>query len=186
MRCTRTSIPTRWMVAIAICVLQAPAGVGASQTPGASRVARPAARANPGTSCEDMLPPPRLVKNTKGTRDFKVGPTACFLVERNETVAGRKFIRLQVGLDGKADGYVSTNPKGDYRGYMTNAPDLVFPQTADSGPVVLAIVDYLMANGAMMSVLYPDDKAAWNGKVYVTVHGATTRGETLVPVLYDK
>jgi hypothetical protein len=145
-------------------------------------------RAAPSTaaSCNDMLPPLRVVKNTKGTREFKVGPTACQLVERKETINGREFVRLYVGLNGKVDGHVSTNPKGDYRGYMTNAPDLVFPQTADSGPIVLAIVDYLMADGAMMSIFYPADTSTWNGKVYVTVHGATTRGETLVSVDFDK
>ena len=70
---------------------------------------------------------------------------------------------------GGVDGHVSTNPKGDYRGYMTNAPDLVFPQTADGGPVVLAIVNYLKADGAMMSIFYPTDAAAWNGAACSTI-----------------
>ena len=145
-----------------------------------------AAESSHDASCDDMLPPLRVVKNSKGTRDFKVGPTSCRLVERTATVDGGPFVRLYVGLDGTVDGYVSTNPKGDYRGYMTNAPNLVFPQTADEGPVVLAIVNYLKSDGAMMSIIYPIDAAAWNGKVWVTVHGATTRGETLIPTSFDE
>jgi hypothetical protein len=172
---------------LAIAVFCAPRAL-AAQTPSTNREQARMRAVQPGTaiSCNDLLPPVRLVKNTKGTRDFKVGPTSCRLVERTETINGRTFVRLYVGLNGKVDGYVSTNPKGDYRGYMTNAPDLVFPQTADSGPIVLAVVDYSMADGAMMSILYPADKSAWNGKVYVTVHGATTRGETLVSIAFDQ
>jgi hypothetical protein len=123
-----------------------------------------------------MLPPLRSVKGTKTAREFKVGATACFLVERTVTIDGRQYVRLDVGLDGNVDGYVSTNPKGDYRGYMTGAPDLVFPQTADPGPIELAIVGYGMAQGAVMSIFYPVDRAAWNGKVWVTAHGANRGG----------
>jgi hypothetical protein len=38
----------------------------------------------------------------------------------------------------------------------------------------------------MMSIFYPTDRTAWNGKVWVTVHGATTRGETLISTAFDK
>jgi hypothetical protein len=136
--------------------------------------------------CNDLLPPIRIVKRTNGKGEFKVGPTSCSMVESQVTVDGRSFKRFDVGLDGTVDGYVSTSPTGDYRGYMTNAPMLVFPQTADAGPVVLAILNYRKEDGAAMSVVYPADPGAWNGKLWVTAHGATTRGVPLTATAFDR
>src|SRR5207247_5227352 len=53
----------------------------------------------------------------------------------------------------------------------TNAPDLVFPQTADPGPVYLAVAEYQGDKGAAMTVVFPTDPGAWNGKMWVMVHG---------------
>jgi hypothetical protein len=128
-------------------------------------------------SCDEFLVPQRTVKGK--AREFKVGPTSCLMVESPLTIGERSFTRLDLGLDGNVDGFVSTNPKGDYRGYMTNAPDLVFPQTADVGPVVLAIAKYRKDHGAAMSVIFPADRSDWNGKMWVTVHGAS--GSTEIP-----
>lgn len=133
----------------------------------------------PRTPCDDALVPLRTVQAKLNPRVFKVGPASCLMVESKLAVAGRDFVRLDLGLDGTVDGFVSTNPNGDYRGYMTNAPDLVFPQTADVGPIMLAIAKYRRDQGAAMSIIYPDDKAAWNGKMWVTVHGAS--GTTEIP-----
>lgn len=172
MTCVRT-------VRIGAIALLAAALSTAGQAGQTRPAARPSARpAEPtgGVTCNDMLPPVRVVKGPKTGREFKVGATSCLLMERSATVGGRQYVRLDVGLDGSTDGYVSTNPKGDYRGYMTNAPDLVFPQTADPGPIVLSVVGYSMNQGAVMSIFYPVDRAAWNGKVWVTAHGANRGG----------
>lgn len=170
----RSSI--RPALALALVTLCASSAAGQSRPTARPSTAGTAKAAVPGaTRCNDLLPPLRVAKGSRG-RDFKVGPTECLFLERTATINGRQYVRLDVGLDGAVDGYVSMNPKGDYRGYMTNAPELVFPQTADPGPIPLAIVSYAMAKGAVMSVFYPADPSAWNGKMWVTAHGANRGG----------
>ena len=151
----------------------------AQAPPAASRKVPPRRAEGTRGACNEFLPPLRTVTGKTSPREFKVGPTSCMLIESSMTIAGRRFVRLDLGLDGTVDGFVSTNPQGDYRGYMTNAPDLVFPQTADRGPIVLAIAKYRRDHGAAMSVIYPSDASQWNGKMWVTVHGAS--GTTEIP-----
>ena len=95
---------------------------------------RPAA-----ASCDDLLLPPREVSGKK------VGPTSCLKQETALTLDGRKFVRLDLGLDGTVDGL--HHQTGDYKEYLTNAPDLVFPQTADDGPRFLAVADVRARQG---------------------------------------
>ena len=87
-----------------------------------------------GAACDAFLLPPR------DARGQKVGPASCLLQESNITVAGRPFRRLDIGLDGTVDGIVTRT--GDYKEYLTNAPDLVFPQTADDGQRFFAVAKY--------------------------------------------
>ena len=112
-----------------------------------------------------ILPPPREA----GGR--RTGPASCRSQETTLTFEGRALVRLDVGLDGTVDGYRATT--GDHKGYLTNAPDLVFPQTAD-GAAVFAVATYEREKGAAMTVVFPRDASAWNGKVWVTVHGRGT------------
>ena len=113
--------------------------------------------------CDDLVPPAREVKGKK------VGPNSCLMQETPLTFEGRKFVRLDLGLNGTVDGFITKT--GDYKEYLTNAPDLVFPQTADDGPRYLAIAAYERDKGAAMTVIYPVDRSSWNGKLWVTVHG---------------
>ncbi len=154
------------------------AGAGSASAGDAQGTARPSGgTAKPAlerVSCDEFLPPLRTVKGrVRRDREFKVGPTSCLMIESSLVVNGQRFTRLDLGLDGTVDGFVSTNPTGDYRGYITNAPEFVFPQTADPGPIVLAIPAYRKDHGAAMSVIFPADRSAWNGKMWVTAHGAS-------------
>jgi hypothetical protein len=47
----------------------------------------------------------------------------------------------------------------------------VFQQTADPGPIYHAVATYERDKGAAMTVIYPNERAAWNGKLWMTVHG---------------
>ena len=114
-------------------------------------------------SCDDLLLPPRDVNGKK------IGPSSCLKQETPLTLGGRQFVRLDLGLDGTVDGYLTKT--GDYKEYLTNAPDLVFPQTADPGPRFLAIAKYERDKGAAMTLILPSDRNSWNGKLWVTVHG---------------
>jgi hypothetical protein len=120
------------------------------------------------TSCDEWL---LALRESKGR---KVGPESCRALETDVTLDGRRLRRLDIGLDGKVEGYL---PKtGMYINYFTSAPDLVFPSGMNQGPIYHGVAEYTRETGAAMTVLYPADRNAWNGKVWVTVHG---RGRSL-------
>ena len=114
-------------------------------------------------SCDEFLHPRRMAKGQE------VGPESCVMQETAMTFEGRAFHRLDIGLNGTVDGYLSK--EGQYYEYLTNAPDLVFPQASNPGPVYHAIARYEREKGAAMTVVYPEDRNDWNGKMYVTAHG---------------
>jgi hypothetical protein len=89
--------------------------------------------------------------------------------EADVTYDGRAFTRLDVGLDGTVDGYLAKT--GDYKEYLSNSPALVFPQTWGPRPIFFAVAAYERDKGAAMTVVYPHDRSAWNGKVFVMAHG---------------
>ena len=115
------------------------------------------------TSCDEFLLPAREVRNNK------VGPQSCLMQETDVTFEGRTFRRLDIGLNGTVEGFVTKT--GDYKEYLTNAPDIVFQQTADPGPIYFAVATYERTKGAAMTLIYPHDRNTWNGKAWVTVHG---------------
>jgi hypothetical protein len=115
------------------------------------------------TSCDEFLLPQREA------RGKKVGPQSCLMQETDAAFEGRTLRRLDVGLNGTVEGFLTK--EGDYKEYLTNAPDLVFPQTADPGPIYFAIAAYERNKGASMTIVYPLDRSAWNQKMWVTVHG---------------
>jgi hypothetical protein len=102
-------------------------------------------------SCDSYLLPARDV------RGQKVGPSSCLMLETAATIDGRSYQRIDIGLDGTVDGFVTRT--GDYKEYLTNAPDLVFPQTADDGPRFLAIAKYQRDKGAAMTIMPPHGTA---------------------------
>jgi hypothetical protein len=115
------------------------------------------------TSCDEFLLSVREVRNQQ------VGPQSCLMQETDVTFEGRTFRRLDIGLNGTVEGYVTKT--GDYKEYLTNAPDIVFQQTADPGPIYFAVATYERDKGAAMTVIYPLERNVWNGKACVTVHG---------------
>ena len=114
-------------------------------------------------ACDDLLPKPRQVRG----RD--VGPSSCALLETDLSVDGAALRRLDIGLNGTVEGWVSQS--GDYRDYLTNAPALVFGNTADPGPILHAVAEYERARGAGMTLVFPARPERWNGKLWVTAHG---------------
>lgn len=117
------------------------------------------------TSCKEYLPALRQVNN------HKVGPETCQLQQVELEFNGHTFIRADMGLDGTVEGYVTR--EGNYREYLTNAPDLVFPQSQASKPEIpiLAVSHYESLRGAAILLVYPKNRKDWNGKLWVTAHG---------------
>lgn len=112
------------------------------------------------TSCDEFLIPPREV------RGRSVGPTSCLMQETDLTFEGRTFRRLDMGLDGTVDGFLTPTIRT-----LTNAPDLVFAQAAAPGPVVSGVAAYERDKGASMTVIYPLQRRDWNDNMWVTAHG---------------
>lgn len=114
--------------------------------------------------CNQWLPKKRVV------RGQSVGPAACVSLDAEANLDGVSLRRVEIGLDGTVDGFV-TEGTGDYSDYLTNAPDLVFGNSADPGPILHAVATYERAKGAAMSLVFPATASAWNGKLWVTAHG---------------
>jgi hypothetical protein len=119
------------------------------------------------TSCDAFLSPPREVKGGK-----KVGPASCLMQETSGTLEGRALTRLDLGLDGTVDGYLAK--VGNYKEYFSSSPDLVFPQTWGPREIFFGVAKYERAKGASMTIVLPRERSAWNGKMWVTVHGRGT------------
>src|SRR5262245_58544644 len=98
-----------------------------------------------------------------------VGPTSCAMQETSASYQGRALTRLDVGLDGTVDGYLAK--VGNYKEYFSNSPDLVFLQTWGPREIFFGVAAYERAKGASMTIVFPTDRSAWNGKMWVTVHG---------------
>ena len=92
--------------------------------------------------------------------------------ETGGTYDGRTVTRIDVGLDGTVDGYLAK--VGNYKEYFSNSPDLVFPQTWGPREILFGVAAYERAKGASMTIVFPRDRAAWNGKMWVTAHGRGT------------
>jgi len=115
------------------------------------------------TVCDDALRPARTI------RGRQVGPASCLMQESEVAADGRRIHRIDVGLNGTVDGYAAK--VGDYKEYFTNSPDLVFPQTWGPRQIFFGVATYERDKGAAMTIVFPADRAAWNRKVFVMVHG---------------
>lgn len=114
-------------------------------------------------SCDTFLPKARTV------RAQNVGPESCLMLQNDVNFNGRKFVRVDLGLDGTAEGYVTD--EGTYHEYLTNGPDLIFEQAATPGERHLAIARYERLRGSAILLMFPKSRADWNGKLWVTAHG---------------
>ena len=104
--------------------------------------------------CDDFLQPKRDWKNEQ------VGPESCFMQETGVTLEGRKLRRVDMGVTGTVEGYL---PKSGSRiNYLSSAPELIFPQAGNSGPIYPGIGRYDMDKGSSMTLLYPTRRSSWN------------------------
>jgi len=123
------------------------------------------AQNNDFTSCNNYLPPLRQLETRK------VGPASCMMQEAEFTYHGKEYVRVDMGLSGTAEGYVTK--EGDYNEYLTNAPELVFPQAQHPNvqEPMMAVANYEMTRGAAILLVFPKSRNEWNGKLWVTAHG---------------
>ncbi len=131
----------------------------------------------PVSSCDQFLP----AKKQVGERS--VGPDECRIVSDEVVfnIKGQKFQRLELRISGTLEGWAVK--QGARTNYFNDAPDLIFTQSGNSGPRFKGIGRYDAATGHGMSLFFPENPADWNGKLFVTAHGAGPYGAigTLAP-----
>src|SRR5262249_58705781 len=121
-------------------------------------------------SCDEFLPPHQQVNNKL------VGPDKCLIIS-DETVfnlKGKPFRRLELRISGTVAGFAVK--QGQRVGYFNDAPELVFTQSGNNGPRFAGVGRYEGATGHGMSLFLPLNAADWNGKLFVTAHGAGPYG----------
>ena len=121
-------------------------------------------------SCNEYLPPKKQVGGTS------IGPDECRILSEEIVfnIKGQRFLRLELRIGGTVEGWsVKQGPRTEY---FNDAPDFVFAQAGNTGPRFKGVARYSAATGHGMSLFVPLDSAQWNGKLFVTAHGAGAYG----------
>ena len=125
-------------------------------------------------SCNEFLVPKQTL------RGKQIGQEDCKLIETDFTFAGRRFRRMDMGISGTIDGYLAK--EGRYRFYFGSNPEFTYAQGGNPNPIFYGIGRYDMDKGSELVFMYPLDASTaggsgpggngWNGKMFVTAHGA--------------
>jgi hypothetical protein len=114
-----------------------------------------------------------LVPKKKDINGKLVGQEVCRMTEIDFEWKGRKYKRYDVGVTGTIDGYALKEDKARYSNYFNAYPEFVYQQGGEEDKTPHhGIGRYSMEQGSSMTVLMPANKADWNGKEFVTAHGA--------------
>src|ERR1035437_7367755 len=117
-----------------------------------------------GVSCNEFLVPKVEVKGKQ------IGQAECRMRETDFEMGGHQFKRLDMGIGGTIDGYLTK--EGRYNHYFGSNPEFTYPQGGNKNPIIYGIGRYDMQTGSAVIFMYPKEAAAWNGKMFVTAHGA--------------
>lgn len=106
-----------------------------------------------------------------------IGVERCHVVSEETVfnIKGQKFRRVEVRLSGTVEGWASRE-KGSRAGYFTDGPEFVFVQSGLTGPRARGVARYEAATKHGLTIFYPQDARHWNGKLYITAHGAGSYG----------
>jgi hypothetical protein len=154
------------VILVALSILIA----ASTQSQAQPRERAPDKAAMPAASCDEFLPP----KKQAGGRS--IGPEECRIVSEEVVfnLKGQRFLRLELRISGTVEGWsVKQGPRTEY---FNDAPDFVFAQSGNNGPRFKSIGRYTAASGHGMSLFIPANAADWNGKLFVTAHGAGAYG----------
>src|SRR5947209_14476218 len=149
--------------------------IAASPVSAEPRSTAPEKASVPAASCYEFLPSRKQVGGTR------IGPDECRIVSEEVVfnLKGQRFRRLELRISGTVDGFaVKEGPRTEY---FNDAPDFVFAQSGNNGPRFHGLGRYSGSHG--MTLFVPLEAANWNGKLYVTAHGAGPYGpvNTLIP-----
>lgn len=128
-------------------------------------------------SCDEFLPAKKQVGENR------IGPEECKIVSEEVVfnIKGQRYQRLELRISGSVEGWAAK--QGPRFNYFNDAPDIVFTQSGNTTPRFKGIGRYSASTGHGISLFFPENPAHWNGKVFVTAHGAGAYGavRTLLP-----
>jgi hypothetical protein len=96
-------------------------------------------------------------------------------------IEGQRFQRLELRISGTLEGWIAKDgPRGNY---FNDAPDFIFTQSGNTSQRFKGIGRYDGNMGHGITLFFPENPSHWNGKLYVTAHGAGAYGlvGTLLP-----
>jgi hypothetical protein len=126
---------------------------------------------------KDGAPCNEFAQPTKQIMGQVVGVEQCQILSEETVfnIEGHKFRRLEVGLSGGVEGWASRE-KGSRAIYFTDGPDFVLTQSNLTGPRARGVARYEASTGHGLTIFYPEDARHWNGKLFITAHGAGSYG----------
>jgi hypothetical protein len=81
------------------------------------------------------------------------------------------YHRLDIGISGTVDGWAVKEKLPMPQ--LASAPEFLYPQGGITSPRFHGTLRYEAAKGTGLTLVYPEDQPAWNGKLFVTVHGSS-------------
>ena len=150
-------------LAVLACVsLSLPPPLAAQAAQGAQGASE--ARTSAARSCNEFLVPKQTI------RGKQIGQEDCTLIETDFSHAGRRFRRMDMGVGGTIDGYLVK--EGRYSFYFGSNPEFTYAQGGNPNPLFYGTGRYDAERGSAVVLMYPLDPNTWNGKMFVTAHGA--------------
>jgi hypothetical protein len=143
------------------------AAIGAYSLAIAQERGKPARPIKDAVSCNEFAAPARQLFGQS------VGIEQCHIISEETVfnIKGDKFRRVEVRLTGTVEGWASRE-KGSRAIYFSDGPDFVLSQSGLTGPRAQGLGRYEGSNGHGLTIFYPEDARRWNGKLFVTAHGA--------------
>ncbi len=86
------------------------------------------------------------------------------------TDSDRRYRRLDVGVSGTLEGWVVK--EGARSNHFATDPEFTFTQVGNEYQRFHGILRYEASKGTAVTIIYPEDGAVWNRKLFVTVHGS--------------
>ena len=117
---------------------------------------------------EYMVPPKEVNGQLIGQEDVLIQEVA--ITDPVED-SDRRYQRLDIGISGTVDGWAVKEKLPMPQ--LASAPEFLYPQGGITSPRFHGTLRYEASKGTGMTLIYPKGEAAWNGKLFVTVHGSS-------------
>ncbi len=117
---------------------------------------------------EFMVPPKEENGRLIGQEDVLIQEVT---LTDSSTVPDRRYHRLDLGISGTVSGWAVKEKMAMPQ--LASAPDFLYPQGGITSPRFHGTLRYQASKGTGLTLVYPEGESAWNGKLFVTVHGSS-------------